>query len=846
MSGNRLPRASVVVAVLNSEATIAECVRSLMGLRYPRELLEIVVVDNGSRDRTRAVLEGLGDSITVVEEGGRGPAAARNAGIRRAGGDVLAFTDADCTVAPEWLRTLVAALDDPAVGIAGGLILSRRPATDVELFGEVIHDHRCALLALRPPYAITMNWASRRAVLEEVGLFDPRLRRCEDVDLAYRIGQRGYSFAFAPGAVIYHRNERSLAGLFREGWQHGFFAAPVRRRHAAYVKEFRACNAAQGEQPPAEPATGRPARRRACERSFRSGKRVGRAMGRLWFALERGPEMPPFPEPGRLALLLRAVVLRTAQSRLRPLWRLLHAGVLHTAAVLVRWRRRGTAVYVKGSFAVDEPVYGVSDIDMIVVVPDHRARPGENRLQLRRRWERLCRATPLLRHLVQHFWIYEESELREVASATCLTYGLDPGVESGERAAYLGRAVADDMGLLDHPALCGPQREWRLVAGPERRGSPSSPDPEQRRIAGWLELQFLWRLAYLASQQPHSPHVPYLCVKIVADPVRIWLWITRGEQVLRRREALERGLVALPAEEQALRRALELHAALHRSPAASLAEFLPSFVRLSSRIAAAIGSDAAEAGFTDVRLFAGEEADLALPPDAGERFRRLFPGGALPHQLPLVDWRALVVPPLPDETFALLPEDGSELGAISRAAREMRAGQHPALRTDGLLLFPAGMLDRLRTVQCGATDPVSFALAEGRSVASFPNLRGWSAQDWARRAVAEHRAWLESRGSPLPDTTSSNRESVLEQLARLLTATRAALFLQTLADGEPELALPLVAVAERIGVRDGKAGAVAQEAVAAYRCCRRENRPVPVQSVSALAEVVRGLAPYDL
>jgi hypothetical protein len=359
-------------------------------------------------------------------------------------------------------------------------------------------------------------------------------------------------------------------------------------------------------------------------------------------------------------------------------------------------------------------------------------------------------------------------------------------------------------------------------------------DAQDRRIAGWLGLQSLWRSAYLGCLQPNAPHVPFLCVKFVADPVRIWLWMTRGEQVLRRRDALERGLVALPEEDHALRRALELLRALPRSPEAPVGEFLSFLVRLSARIADRIAADVAGEGTTDVRLVVGDEVDLALSDGAGARLRGLFPSDSLRQLFPLVDWRALVSPPLPDETFLLVPSDPSDLGTIGTAVRTMDRGHYAALRADGLLLFPARVRSVLRTVQCVTTDPVSFAVADGRSVASFPCVRGWSARDWARRAVAEHRAWLES---------SSACDGV-EQLGRLLTAARAALFLESLEVGEPELALPIAAVAERLGARDSRASGSAAEAVETYRTCRRDDGAPPATTIAALDEIVRRLPAY--
>ena len=496
---------------------------------------------------------------------------------------------------------------------------------------------------------------------------------------------------------------------------------------------------------------------------------------------------------------------------------------------------------MKGSFAFDDPVYGVSDIDMVVVTPDHPASPGENRLRVQRRWQRLVRLAPPLRQLVQHSSVYEESELREVTDATCFTY--DTEADGKERASHLGaRPLPDEMGLLSHPPLSSPHREWRLVAGPERRNGIPISDAQGRRIAGWLELQFLWKLAYLAALEPGSPRVPYLCVKLVADPVRILLWITNGELVLRRKDALTRGLAVLPEEEYALRRALDLAARLDHETTGSLAEFFPLFAGLSSRIAARIGADVAEQDATSVRLFAGAEADLAVQASARESLRRLVPAGVSPRLLPLVDWRAVVMPPPPDETFAVVPGDGDALASISRLAQELPAGQHATLRMDGLLLKPAKMLGH-RTVQCAATDPVSFALADERMVAAFPNVAGWSAQDWARRAVAEHRAWLQSRRG-IPDTGPGERDSVLTQLGRLLTASRAALFQESLASGEPELALSLAAVAERLRHATRRPERSPRRPSPPTVEAAATTAPCPSRAVRAMADVVGRLPAY--
>jgi glycosyltransferase involved in cell wall biosynthesis len=218
------------VPVLNGAGTIALCVESILGIDFARTDYELIVVDNGSTDTTRCELAAFGSAIRVVEEARRSPGAARNAGIAVARGQLIAFTDADCVVDSPWLKEVIAPLDDRSIGVAGGAILARQSTDRIARFGELVHDHRRAMEQSNPPYAITMNWASPRAVLDEVGLFDPTLARGEDVELSWRIHAAGYRFAYRDGARVRHFNESTLAGLFSEGFSHGRAAVAVRAR----------------------------------------------------------------------------------------------------------------------------------------------------------------------------------------------------------------------------------------------------------------------------------------------------------------------------------------------------------------------------------------------------------------------------------------------------------------------------------------------------------------------------------------------------------------------------------------------------------------------------------------
>lgn len=263
---NAAPRVSIVVPVYNGQRTIDDCVRSLLDLSASDPEFELIIVDNASTDGTAGLLARYGERARILYEARRGPSAARNRGLMNARGEIVAFTDADCVVHRDWLREIVRPLEDPAVGIVGGTILAREPCNDIERFGERIHDHRLAIEYYQPPYAITMNWASRRAVLESVGPFDPDLLRGEDGDLAYRIVQAGYRITFAPGAVVYHSNERTLLGLAREGYAHGYHSVPVLRKHARFLESY----------PPAS----RPPQARAGRPLYWSVFNLGKSLGK--------------------------------------------------------------------------------------------------------------------------------------------------------------------------------------------------------------------------------------------------------------------------------------------------------------------------------------------------------------------------------------------------------------------------------------------------------------------------------------------------------------------------------------------------------------------------------------
>jgi len=191
MDAKPLPKISIIVPVYNGEATIRTCVEALLGLDYPRDRFEVIIVDNKSLDGTRRIVEGY--AVTLLQEAAvQSSYAARNLGIAHASGDVLAFTDADCVPERGWLRAIVAAIEPVDVGGVAGAIEAFRADSAVEKYQA-----RRAIRADRAykhkvlPFAQTANAAYKREVFEKIGLFDPTLIYGGDIDFSWRMQSAG-------------------------------------------------------------------------------------------------------------------------------------------------------------------------------------------------------------------------------------------------------------------------------------------------------------------------------------------------------------------------------------------------------------------------------------------------------------------------------------------------------------------------------------------------------------------------------------------------------------------------------------------------------------------------------
>jgi hypothetical protein len=481
---------------------------------------------------------------------------------------------------------------------------------------------------------------------------------------------------------------------------------------------------------------------------------------------------------------------------------------------------------MRGSLGADAALPGVSDVDVAVVLDEDPSGPGIARLRVRERWMRLRRRLPLIDLLLDFPMVLERGQLPEVLSTSTFTLA--------DGSAYYGPGFSEDrVRMLERPGLYEAVSDWQLMSGPDRRLVAPARDAQARRLAAWLELMYWWQWVAPACDNP-GPRAPSLCVKLVSEPARIWLWLVHGWRGGERAEVLREALGRLPEEEEGLRLALDLHRRLPRSPDPPLGEVVPVLMRMSARIAGRLAEEVEDEGSTEVRL-AGS-ADEVVVPHGMERAS---------EPLPLCDWRGLAQPRLPDETFFLFPGEASEPETLRAASHACAYGPLAVLRSDELMVSAALVRRRteLRAIKCPLTDPVSFAVADGHATAAFPDVAGWSAQDWARRAVAEHRAWLEAPPAPVPGLRPQEVSGGV--LAMLLTAARAAVFHESVcADTTPELPLTVAATARRLVERSASDATAVEDGLGRYREFAIRRTPPPQATIDALREVVARLPAY--
>ena len=214
------PKISVIVCTFNGGRTLSECLESLLRLDYAN--YEVVVVNDGSTDNTSKIASSYGFRLITTEN--RGLSSARNTGLNAATGEIVAYIDDDAYPDSHWLRYLASAfMNTRHVGVGGPNIA---PADDGPIAECVAHSPgnpvHILLSDTEAEHIPGCNMAFRKTALEAIGGFDTQFRIAgDDVDVCWRLQQKGWTLGYSPGAMVWHHRRNSIRAYWKQQHNYG-------------------------------------------------------------------------------------------------------------------------------------------------------------------------------------------------------------------------------------------------------------------------------------------------------------------------------------------------------------------------------------------------------------------------------------------------------------------------------------------------------------------------------------------------------------------------------------------------------------------------------------------------
>jgi GT2 family glycosyltransferase len=214
------PKISVIVCSYNGARTLRQCLSALAELDYPN--YEVIVVNDGSTDDSSAIAQDY--PVRLINQPNKGLSAARNVGLAASDGDIVAYIDDDAFPHRYWLRYFAAAFGRSAhVGIGGPNLPPAGDGFVAECVaaspGNPLHVLLSDELAEHIPGC---NMAYRKEALVTIGGFDSRFRAAgDDVDICWRLQDRGWTIGFCPAAVVWHHRRNSIRTYWKQQYGYG-------------------------------------------------------------------------------------------------------------------------------------------------------------------------------------------------------------------------------------------------------------------------------------------------------------------------------------------------------------------------------------------------------------------------------------------------------------------------------------------------------------------------------------------------------------------------------------------------------------------------------------------------
>ena len=237
------PRVSIIIPVRDQPEDLLDCLQSLNNLNYPKDRLEIIVVDDGSRKEVSQIITS-GTVRVIRHDESKGPAACRNIGAEKANCDIFAFLDADCLAGEDWLKETISFFQTVNIGAVGGYVdgyyknsfLDRyeRVASSLNMGQRLILEAKTGSSF----YVPTANMLVTREAFKATGGFKAEMRLGEDVDFCWRLRDLGYALLYAPFGRVAHKHRNRLGSMLKRRSDYGTSEAELYRTHRDKRKTF--------------------------------------------------------------------------------------------------------------------------------------------------------------------------------------------------------------------------------------------------------------------------------------------------------------------------------------------------------------------------------------------------------------------------------------------------------------------------------------------------------------------------------------------------------------------------------------------------------------------------------
>jgi cellulose synthase/poly-beta-1,6-N-acetylglucosamine synthase-like glycosyltransferase len=232
------PKISVIIPAYNAEETIKKTLKSLLSQNFSRSKYEVIIVDDGSSDKTKEIVSNF-KSVKLVSIKHSGPAKARNKGVKISRGKIVVFTDSDCIPKKNWLKTLVDPFNNKdVVCVAGTYETLNKNKIIARFVGyEIKHRHEKMKKNETIDFVGSYNCAYRKSIFKSFKGFDESFVTAsgEDPELSFRLERANYKIVFEPRAIVLHPHTPNIFSYLKKKFNRAFWKVLLYKKHPKKV-----------------------------------------------------------------------------------------------------------------------------------------------------------------------------------------------------------------------------------------------------------------------------------------------------------------------------------------------------------------------------------------------------------------------------------------------------------------------------------------------------------------------------------------------------------------------------------------------------------------------------------